>query len=168
MRRILQISFLFLFLSAIMLSSCNNKVGGKFYSFKVKALSGDEIRLDDYRGKILLINVWDTICPPCVAEFPSFIELYNTYNKDGLEILGLTPALYANKDEVKQFLIKHGINYPNAIVSKKLLSKLPKGKGIPITYLINQDGILLHKYIGYQEKATFENHIKLLFEKKQL
>ena len=167
----LSIIFLLVFviLSATFASESSNKnsteIGEPFYYFEVETLSGEKIQLKDYQGKILLINVWDTICPPCIAEFPSFTELYNKYNDDGFEILGFTQALYENEDGVKKFIKMHNINYPNAIVSNQLLSNLPKGSGIPKTYLIDQNGILAKKYIGFQEKKTFENDIKALLQK---
>ena len=130
--------------------------------FTVQTLDGQTIRLSDYRGKVLLINVWDTVCPPCIAEFPSFIDLYSLYQKEDFEILGLTKGLYEDENGLKEFVKKYKLNYPNAKVDSKLLANFPPSKGIPKTFLIDRNGKLVKSYLGYQEKEIFEKDIKNL------
>ncbi len=124
--------------------------------FEVQTLHSQTIRLSDYRSKVLLINVWDTVCPPCIAELLSFIELYNLYQKDGFEILGLTKGLYEDENGLKEFVKKHKLNYPNAQVQREILSHFPSGKGIPVTYLLDHQSKLVKMYRGYQKKKIFE------------
>ena len=135
--------------------------------FTVQTLDGQTIRLSDYRGKVLLINVWDTVCPPCIAEFPSFIELYSLYQKNGFEILGLTKGLYENKEGLQRFVQKHNLNYPNAQVHREILSHFPSGKGIPVTYLLDHQSKLVKMYRGYQKKEIFEADIQELLKRGQ-
>src|SRR4030067_2723515 len=62
-----------------------NDVKEKAYSFSLQTLKGKAVTLADYKGKILLLNIWDTWCAPCRAEIPAFVELYEQYNPKGFE-----------------------------------------------------------------------------------
>ena len=131
-------------------------------NFEVTVLSGEKVSLVNYQGKVLLINIWDTICPPCIAEFPGFIDLYSKYKSKGFEVLGLTKALYEDSSGVEKFLKKHKLNYPNAIVTKAVIDSIGGTKGIPTTYLIDKNGKIYKRYFGYRKKEVFENDIQEL------
>ena len=131
------------------------------YNFTVETLSGEQIALSDYQGKVVIVDLWDTWCPPCRMEIPHFIELYNEYNDQGFEMIGLAfgrdglPA-------VKEFIEEYGINYINATVNQDVINRLGSPRGIPTTYVFDQTGNIHQKYVGYREKSIFENDIKTL------
>ena len=58
--------------------------------FKLATISGEEFYLSDYAGKVVMLNFWGTWCPPCRKEIPDLVNLQAKYNKDGLEIVGIT------------------------------------------------------------------------------
>jgi len=56
----------------------------------LKGINGREIRLSNYRGKVVLINFWATWCPPCRKEIPELIKLQRDYGSRGLQVIGVT------------------------------------------------------------------------------
>lgn len=170
--RITRISWLLLgpyYFGLCMLAGCSFEaksqdelIGQPAYHFEIETLDGNTLSLADFRGKALILPIWDTTCAPCIREFPSFVELYKTYQRQGLEIVGLTPALYENPDGIRAFVKKHKLNYPNAIVSKWMLTRLGGIKGLPTTYLIGKNGLIYKRYLGYQSKDVFERDIKAM------
>ena len=139
-------------------------IGKPAYRFEIETLDGQQFSLEDFRGKALILNIWDTKCPPCIREFPGFIELYTTYQPKGLELIGLTRALYENPDGIRRFIKKHKLNYPNAIVNSRLLANLGGTRGIPTTYVIDTNGIIYRRYIGYQDKEVFERDVRAILD----
>ncbi len=62
------------------------------YNFTTKLMDGSEVTLTDYMGKVVIVDLWDTWCPPCRMEIPHFIELYSEYKEAGFVMLGLAFA----------------------------------------------------------------------------
>jgi peroxiredoxin len=86
----------------------NNEV--KAPNFKLATISGEEFYLSDYAGKVVMLNFWGTWCPPCRKEIPDLVNLQKKYNKDGLEIVGITLNSGSAKD-IQKFADKKQINY---------------------------------------------------------
>lgn len=131
------------------------------YNFTTKLMDGTEIKLSDYSGKVVIVDLWDTWCPPCRMEIPHFIELYSQYKDAGFVMLGLAfgqegiPAVAA-------FIQEYGINYINGLVNEDVIAKLGQPQGIPTTYVFDQNGDIYKKYVGYREKSVFEADIRAL------
>jgi len=129
------------------------------YEFKLTSLDGTPVSLSDYRGKALIVDVWDTWCPPCKKGIPEFIELYNQYQSKGLEILGVAGGRFG-VESVKQFVSEYGIPYDNALVTEDFVTGFGGIRGIPTTFVIDTQGNLYRKYVGYTSKAIFEADVK--------
>lgn len=139
-------------------------VGKPVYGLEVETIDGQTLSLNDLRGKAVILPIWDTTCPPCIREFPGFIELYAAYRSRGLEIIGLTPALYEDADGIRAFVKKHGLTYPNAIVSRRELNLLGGIDGLPTTYIIDRRGVVRRRYLGYKNKGVFEQEVKEILD----
>jgi cytochrome c biogenesis protein CcmG/thiol:disulfide interchange protein DsbE len=131
------------------------------YAFNLETLEGKTVSLEGYRGKIVLVDIWDTWCPPCKAEIPHFIELYDEYNDQGFEILGIA-AGRNGEQAVRDFIKEYDINYPNAMGNAEVFQGFGGIRSIPTTFLIDEDGTIYKKYVGYRPKEVFENDIKAL------
>jgi peroxiredoxin len=116
-------------------------------SFSLQTLEGKTLTLEDYKGKVLLLNIWDTWCPPCIMEIPHFIEIYDEYEKEGFEILGVAVAR-DGRDAVEKFVKDHKINYPIAYATQELFNTYGPISGIPTSFLIDKKGRIVEKYIG--------------------
>ena len=131
------------------------------YDFELTTLNGQEITLASYKGKVLILDMWDTWCPPCKAEIPHFVELYDEYNDQGLEILGVAFGR-EGVDAVRQFIKDYNVNYPNAIGNQAIVDGFGGIRAIPTTFIIDQKGNIHQKLVGYKDKQTFENYINEL------
>jgi thiol-disulfide isomerase/thioredoxin len=120
-------------------------------SAELRALDGTGFRLADYQGKVLIINLWATWCPPCRAEIPQIVELYDDYRGRDVEILGLTleDDRGNTPEAVKQFVSDYRIKYRIAWAEQDLYARfLAPGYQIPQTYVIDRQGRIRKKFVG--------------------
>lgn len=122
--------------------------------FEVKDLmTGRTFKLSDYKGKVVILDFWATWCPPCKAEIPFFIELEQQYGKQGLAILG---AATDDPRKVKAFYKNNGMNYPVFEADQQMAMNYGGIQGIPTTFIIDRDGYIREKYVGFRPKSMFE------------
>ena len=79
--------------------------------FTLATTTGELVSMSDLKGKVILLNFWGTWCGPCRMELPDFIKLHNKYNKDGLEIVGITIRRGESIEDVAKFQEQWGLNY---------------------------------------------------------
>ena len=127
--------------------------------FSLTLLDGKTLTLADLKGKAVILDVWDTWCPPCKAEIPHFISLYNDYKDKGLEIVGIAGARYG-KEAVEKFINDYGVNYLNAIITPEFNQTYGPIQSIPTTFVLDKKGNIYKKYIGFNDRSVFENDIK--------
>jgi peroxiredoxin len=120
-------------------------------AFTLEDLNGTKHSLSDYEGKVLFLNIWATWCPPCRAEIPDFIEVYDEYKAKGLAILGVSVD-QISPDQVNQFVKRYKMNYPVAMATNKLLQDYPFDGSIPTTFVIDGTGKMRYKKIGMMAK----------------
>jgi len=121
--------------------------------FVLKDLQGKDVRLADYKGKVLILNFWATWCPPCRAEIPDFIETYAANKDKGLEILGLSVDRMT-ADQLLPFVSMAKINYPIALADVRIVEDYEPGNYIPSTIIIDKKGTLRHRHVGQMDKDT--------------
>lgn len=120
-------------------------------AFTLKDLNGTNISLSDYEGKVLFLNFWATWCPPCRAEIPDFIEVYDEYKDKGLEILGISLD-QIGVDQVRKFVERYKMNYPVAMATNEMFKDYPPPQAIPTTLVIDRDGKIQYKKVGMMSK----------------
>ena len=109
----------------------------------VKDLSGSEVRLSDYRGKVLLVNFWATWCAPCVAEMPSLERLQRHFAKEDFRILAISLDRNA-AEKVPPFLERLGLEDLEILIDPRgRLSREMVVSGLPTTFLLDRDGRVL-------------------------
>jgi peroxiredoxin len=133
--------------------------------FTVKDLKGREISLSNYSGKVVFLNFWATWCGPCKAEIPDFIEAYKQYKDKGMEIIGISVDRISPKSVLK-FAEKYKINYPVVMSTDKIQKDYEPGPYIPTTIIIDQEGKIRHRHIGYMSKKALEDYFLKLTEEK--
>jgi thiol-disulfide isomerase/thioredoxin len=111
------------------------QVSVKNYHWNLVGLDGKSINLQSMKGKVVLVNVWATWCPPCVAELPRFVELYTDY-KDKVVF-----AFVANdeKAKVEAFLEKKGYKLPVYFQASAAPPEM-QSSTIPVTYILSKEG----------------------------
>ncbi|RKR12214.1 thiol-disulfide isomerase/thioredoxin [Maribacter vaceletii] len=107
----------------------------KDYNWELRTSKLEHINLRDTQGKVVLINVWATWCPPCVAEMPSLQELYATYTKEVVFIF----IAQDEPEKVSTYLQKNNFTFPVYYEQSKAPIAFLSNK-IPTTYIINKKG----------------------------
>jgi peroxiredoxin len=133
--------------------------------FTVKDLKGREISLSNYSGKVIFLNFWATWCRPCKAEIPDFIEAYKQYKDKGMEIIGISVDTISPKSVLK-FAEKYKINYPVVMSTDTIQKDYEPGPYIPTTIIIDQEGKIRHRHIGYMSKEKLKGYFLKLTEEK--
>ncbi len=133
--------------------------------FTVKDLKGREISLSNYSGKVIFLNFWATWCRPCKAEIPDFIEAYKQYKNKGMEIIGISVDRISPKSVLK-FAEKYKINYPVVMSTYTIQKDYEPGPYIPTTIIIDQEGKIWHRHIGYMSKEKLKGYFLKLTEEK--
>jgi len=124
-------------------------------NFSLPDLDGKMVSLSDYRGKVVLLNIWATWCPPCVEEMPSMEKLYQELQAEGFEILAVSIDESGAQD-VLPFMKKHKLSFPALIDSRGTLKGLYQTTGVPESFIIDKDGMLVEKVIGPRDWAVPE------------
>ncbi|MBW2238779.1 MAG: TlpA family protein disulfide reductase [Deltaproteobacteria bacterium] len=134
-------------------------------NFTFPDLDGKMVSLDDYKGKVVLLNIWATWCPPCVDEMPSMEKLHQELKGEAFEILAVSIDVSGAK-AVLPFMKKHKLSFPALTDTKGAIKSLYQTTGVPESFIIDKDGIILEKVIGPRDWATpgairyFRNLIK--------
>ncbi len=130
-------------------------------NFALKDLQGKTVKLSDFQGKVIILDFWATWCPPCRKEIPHFVALQKEYGEKGLQVIGISLDRGGVR-VLKPFARKYKINYPILLGNSEVGKKYGGIVGIPTTFIINQKGEIVKKFIGYREKAIFESEVKKL------
>ncbi len=124
-------------------------------AFSLPGLDGNMVNLDDYKGKIVLLNIWATWCPPCVAEMPSMEKLYQELKEENFEILAVSIDV-SGSNVVAPFMKKHRLSFPALTDTQGTIKDLYQTTGVPESFILDKDGIIAEKVIGPREWATPE------------
>ena len=130
-------------------------VGTPAPGFSFPGLDGKMVSLSDYRGKIVFVNIWATWCRPCVEEMPSMEKLYKKMSGEKFEILAVSIDATGKKD-VAHFMEKLKLTFLALLDPKSSIRSLYLTTGIPESFIINQNGIIVKKIIGPTDWATPE------------
>ena len=127
-------------------------------SFVFKDMQGHEQRLQDYRGKWVLVNFWATWCPPCLEEIPDLMKLQEAHNNKDLAVIGV--ALDSTRESVVDFVAKKKINYPIVVGDYDLAAQVGEVNALPTSYLYDPTGKLVSYQEGKVTRASVESYIK--------
>jgi peroxiredoxin len=133
--------------------------------FAAQALDGGAVRLDDYRGSVVLVNIWATWCAPCRTEMPSLQKLYDEFAGDGFEVLAVSvDARPGERDsggragradgELARFAEDLGLTFPILREPTGSIELSYQTWGVPESFLIDRDGVIRKRVPG----ATVWDH----------
>jgi thiol-disulfide isomerase/thioredoxin len=143
-------------------------------NFTMKDLNGRNVKLSDFKGKVILLDFWATWCVPCKFEIPAFVELQQKYAKDGLQVIGVSVDDTIEKlqpfvrDLKMNYLVLQGLDHDDVQEAYGPMV------AIPTSIIISRDGLMCARYTGLpptgssggsleqRVKAEFERQIKLL------
>jgi formylglycine-generating enzyme required for sulfatase activity/thiol-disulfide isomerase/thioredoxin len=137
------------------------------FDFELPGMDGKKFSLSKLRGKVVVVDVWGTWCPPCRREIPHLVRLKNDYRNRGFEIVGLNfervPAQEVKK-KVRDYCTAQKVNYPCVIGNghETLLGQIPDFNGYPTTLFLDRNGGVRLKHEGYLARHQLEAVVSVL------
>lgn len=134
-------------------------------------LQGQSHTLDDWRGKVLLVNFWATWCPPCREEIPLLVKLQAKYAAQGLQIVGIATD-EQSEQVVRTFVKKRVVNYPilmSANHSADIIDALGGNFiGLPVSIVLNRNGSVFKIHAGGMQPVEAENLVRAALKHSRL
>ena len=112
--------------------------------------SGQPVSLADFRGKVVFVDFWESWCSPCRQSLPLYDKLRETYPAAAFEILAI--GLDEDVADAKTFLAEHPVKYTTLQNPQGDVAKAFDLKGMPSSYLIDRDGIVRARHVGFEAK----------------
>lgn len=123
---------------------------------------GQNLRLEDFRGQVVMLNFWASWCGPCRQEFPLMDEIYKKYEKLGFTILAVN--VDENSDDANGFLEDVPVSFPVLYDNESKISELYGVDAMPTTVMIDRDGNKRFLHRGYKPgyEEDYAEQVKLL------
>jgi len=131
--------------------------------FTLKTLDGQEITLSKLKGKVILLDFWATWCGPCRESIPHLVDLYKTYQKNGLEVIGMNLDR-GDIETVRRFAKSMNIPYP-IVSTPEEVSRNFGITGLPTAVFIDKEGKVREKIVGFNAAAVTAKVTDLTSEK---
>ncbi len=116
--------------------------------FVLKSATGENLRLSEFRGDVVMINFWATWCGPCRQEMPLLDDLYGRYQRVGFNLLGVN--IDDDSRRAMQMVEELGVSFPVLFDESKEVSKLYEVEAMPVTVLVDREGRVRHVHHGYK------------------
>jgi thiol-disulfide isomerase/thioredoxin len=116
--------------------------------FKTKTLDGDDTSLADYRGKVVLLNMWATWCDPCVREMPVLARMHEQLQDKGFTVIGLNTDVRNKLGAVRTMVVHHKLPFPVWVDFESKSQVVFKTRGYPTSFLIDRQGNVRWKREG--------------------
>ena len=110
--------------------------------FTLDTLEGSQMTLSDLRGKVVIVNLWASWCPPCRAEMPAIEQIYQENNAQGLEVLAINTTYQDSESTAADFAQEFGLTFPILLDRDGSVSKRYQLLALPTTYFIDRRGII--------------------------
>ncbi|HHH12749.1 MAG TPA: TlpA family protein disulfide reductase [Thiolapillus brandeum] len=117
--------------------------------FTLRDLDGNEHRLADYRGKVLIVNFWATWCPPCRAEMPSMERAWQKTKDKDVVLIAINVG--EDEDTIFQFTADYPVTFPLLLDENSEVVGPWGVRGLPTTYVVDPDGRIVYRAIGGRE-----------------
>ena len=116
--------------------------------FALKSSTGENLRLSEYRGDVVMINFWATWCGPCRQEMPLLDELYARYERVGFNLLGVN--IDDDSRRAMQMIEELGVSFPVLFDARKEVSELYNVEAMPVTVIVDREGKVRYIHHGYK------------------
>ena len=130
--------------------------------FTLKSLEGGNLRLEEYRGQVVLINFWASWCGPCRQEMPLLDRLHHRYEDTGFAVLGVN--VEGEVKPAQEIVDKTNVTFPVLIDEDQKVSEMYNLEAMPSTVVVDRDGIVRYIHRGYKpgDEAKYVEIVKEL------
>ncbi|MBS4211110.1 MULTISPECIES: redoxin domain-containing protein [Neobacillus] len=136
------------------------KEGNKAPDFQLKNIEGQNVRLSDFKGKKVILNLWATWCPPCKAEMPHMKDFYQKQKGKDVEIVAVNlTTSEKNPESVEQFVKDYGLTFPVLLDENGEIGDVYQAITIPTSYFIDTNGIIHERIVGPMDKEMMTDLI---------
>ena len=122
-------------------------------NFTLPDLDGNMVSLADYKGKVVLLNIWATWCPPCVEEMPSMEKLHQELKDEKFVILAVSIDELGAK-AVQPFMKKYKLSFLSLTDTAGTIKNLYQTTGVPESFIIDKNGSIVEEVIGPRDWAA--------------
>ncbi len=127
------------------------EVGSRAPEFRAGTMDGKATKtLADYRGQVVLLNVWATWCAPCRVEMPSIENLYRELGPQGLKVIAISID-EAGPDVVREFVRERSLSFEVLLDPSRSIERIYQTTGVPETFVLNRGGVIVKRVIGPAE-----------------
>lgn len=116
--------------------------------FALRSSTGENLRLSEYRGDVVMINFWATWCGPCRQEMPLLDDLYNRYQRVGFNLLGVN--IDDDSSRAMDMMAELGVDFPVLFDDRKEVSRMYEVDAMPVTVLVDREGNVRYVHQGYK------------------
>jgi len=129
-------------------ASTSPQIGFTAPDFALNTLDGTTISLSNLRGKVVLINLWASWCPPCRAEMPALDNVYRQYREAGFVVLGLNTTYQDSEADAGTFVQTLGLEFPILLDREGVVSRQYQLQALPTSYFVGRDGTIRDVVFG--------------------
>lgn len=154
--------FLVLVISAFIVKSYGQeKEDSPAPDFTGKTIKGKEIKLSDYRGKVVLVDFWASWCPPCRDEMPKLVKFYNTHNNPDFQLIAVN--IDNKSGNMEQFLDKlfPQPEFPIVVDNQQKVPPLFNIEAMPTTIFIDKKGNIRYRHDGFKDSYVDDFNTEL-------
>ena len=125
-------------------------VGSKAPTFRAKTLDAQPVvkTLANYRGEVVLLNIWGTFCIPCRTEMPSIEALYQDLGKKGLKVVAVSVDQPGFEQQIRDFTKEYKLSFDILFDDTGAIQQTYRATGVPETFIIGRDGVIHKKVIS--------------------
>ncbi|MCS6993629.1 MAG: TlpA family protein disulfide reductase [Anaerolineales bacterium] len=116
--------------------------------FTLTTLNGETIRLFDLRGRVILLNIWASWCPPCRAEMPAMQRVWEEYRAQGVVVLAVNATSQDTLADAQAFVAENGLTFPIPLDTEGEVTRLYRVSSLPTSFFIGADGVIREVVIG--------------------
>jgi len=122
--------------------------------FMSENLTGGNTRLDDYKGKLILLNFWATWCMPCRVEMPGMEQLWQKYKDQGFVIVAISNDDEDSRSRIKTFQKKLNLSFPILLDPESEVNDIYQVSSMPTSFLIDANGKIISRIVGTEEWSS--------------
>jgi cytochrome c biogenesis protein CcmG, thiol:disulfide interchange protein DsbE len=116
--------------------------------FTAKTIEGKTVGLSDLRGKVVLINIWASWCPPCRAEMPAIEHTYQSFKDNGFVVLAVDSTVQDTAANAQAFVSENQFSFPILMDETGEITRLYRVQSLPTSFFIGRDGIIREVVVG--------------------